>query len=167
MTAPNHAIPGTQAAIDFGISDPDVVARIGVSCDTGMNPMTAIRTKNRVRDILAAGGIRFDHLDRLAVTGGRHKLLPAAVGPNADRHHQRGAGHRPRRPGHIGFARCRARAAAMVVSAGSGTALIKAQGDSFAHVSGSGVGGGTMLGLARLLLDTLGSGRDRWVGYGR
>ena len=43
----------------------------------------------------------------------------------------------------------------MVASCGSGTALIKAQGDSYAHVSGSAVGGGTMLGLARLILGTM------------
>ena len=43
----------------------------------------------------------------------------------------------------------------LVASAGSGTALIKAQGDTFAHVSGTAVGGGTMLGLARLLLRTM------------
>jgi type II pantothenate kinase len=42
----------------------------------------------------------------------------------------------------------------MVVSAGSGTALIKAQDATCAHVSGTGVGGGTMIGLARLLLGT-------------
>ncbi|MBK8048210.1 MAG: Fumble domain-containing protein [Anaerolineales bacterium] len=42
----------------------------------------------------------------------------------------------------------------MVASAGSGTAMIKAVGDQYAHVFGTGVGGGTMLGLARLLLKT-------------
>ena len=47
------------------------------------------------------------------------------------------------------------KAALMVASCGSGTALIKAQGDSYAHVSGSAVGGGTMLGLARLILGTM------------
>ena len=43
----------------------------------------------------------------------------------------------------------------MVVSAGSGTAVVRAEGDSYAHVSGTAVGGGTMLGLARLLLHTV------------
>ena len=43
----------------------------------------------------------------------------------------------------------------MVASCGSGTALIKAQGDAYAHVSGSAVGGGAMLGLARLILGTM------------
>jgi type II pantothenate kinase len=42
----------------------------------------------------------------------------------------------------------------LVVSAGSGTAAVAASGDVYRHVSGSGVGGGTLLGLSRLILGT-------------
>ena len=42
----------------------------------------------------------------------------------------------------------------IIVSAGSGTACILAQGGSFVHCSGTGVGGGTVLGLSKLLLGT-------------
>jgi type II pantothenate kinase len=41
-----------------------------------------------------------------------------------------------------------------VVSAGSGTAIVAGRGDQYAHITGSAVGGGTLLGLARLLLGT-------------
>ncbi|MCC6166844.1 MAG: hypothetical protein IT329_06405 [Caldilineaceae bacterium] len=40
------------------------------------------------------------------------------------------------------------------MSAGSGTAMVAADGASFRHVTGTGVGGGTLLGLGRLLLET-------------
>jgi type II pantothenate kinase len=41
------------------------------------------------------------------------------------------------------------------VSAGSGTAVVAARGAQYVHITGSGVGGGTLLGLARLLLGTV------------
>ncbi len=43
---------------------------------------------------------------------------------------------------------------ALVVSLGTGTAMVAATGDQTRHVGGSGLGGGTLLGLVRLLLQT-------------
>ena len=43
----------------------------------------------------------------------------------------------------------------IIVSAGSGTACILAQDGNFMHCSGTGVGGGTVLGLSKLLLGTI------------
>jgi type II pantothenate kinase len=43
----------------------------------------------------------------------------------------------------------------LVVSAGSGTAVVAARGDKHTHVTGTAVGGGTLLGLSRLLLHTV------------
>jgi len=43
---------------------------------------------------------------------------------------------------------------ALVVSAGSGTAMVAARGQSCCHVTGSAVGGGTLQGLGRLILGT-------------
>jgi type II pantothenate kinase len=42
----------------------------------------------------------------------------------------------------------------LVVSAGSGTAMVAARGEQYQHVTGTGVGGGTLLGLGRMLLAT-------------
>ena len=42
----------------------------------------------------------------------------------------------------------------IIVSAGSGTACILANDGSYMHCSGTGVGGGTILGLSKLLLGT-------------
>src|ERR1700739_801127 len=41
---------------------------------------------------------------------------------------------------------------ALVVSLGTGTAIVSATGDKIAHFSGTGVGGGTLLGLAKHML---------------
>ena len=41
----------------------------------------------------------------------------------------------------------------IIVSMGTGTAFIKANGDNISHIGGTGVGGGTLLGLSRLTLN--------------
>ncbi len=157
MTAPTATkfTPRIQAAIDFGISNTDVVARIDGALRHWNQPYDGDPDEASVRAILAAGGIDLSDLDHLAVTGGRHKLLPLHLGRTAvipvNEVQAIGRGGQAI----LGLGAEQRIEATMVVSAGSGTALIKAQGDSFAHVSGTGVGGGTMLGLARLLLGTL------------
>ncbi len=42
----------------------------------------------------------------------------------------------------------------VVVSMGTGTSLVRCEGDSIGHIGGIGMGGGTLQGLARLLLGT-------------
>lgn len=42
---------------------------------------------------------------------------------------------------------------AIVVSMGTGTAIIRAEGGNISHVGGSGVGGGTLLGLSKCILN--------------
>ena len=42
----------------------------------------------------------------------------------------------------------------IVVSMGTGTSFVKVQGDQIKHIGGTGIGGGTLLGLSRLLLKT-------------
>jgi len=144
-----------EAAIDFGISNTDVVARIDGEQRHWNQPYDGDPDEESVRAILAAGGIDLADLTRLAVTGGRHKLLPSQFGRTqiVPVNEVQAIGRGGQAILHLNGAD-RAEPT-MVASAGSGTALIKAAGDSYAHVSGSGVGGGTMLGLARLLLGTL------------
>ena len=42
----------------------------------------------------------------------------------------------------------------IVVSMGTGTSLVKCEGDSISHIGGIGIGGGTLQGLSRLMLKT-------------
>jgi type II pantothenate kinase len=143
-----------KAAIDFGISNIDAVALVDGELRCWTQPAHGSPTPDLVRAILAAGGVDLGQLEWLAVTGGRHQDLPSRLGDCA----VEGVGEVPAigRGGQelsrlIGLDPA---VPTLVVSAGSGTAVIAARGDQYAHVTGSAVGGGTLLGLARLLLAT-------------
>jgi type II pantothenate kinase len=148
------------AAIDFGISNTDVVAYAGElpfrasGLRRWTRPFQGQPTPELVRDVLAAGGVDLAAVRALAVTGGRHGALPARIGECAVvavgevQAIGRGGQALAELDGGDGHAH------ALVVSAGSGTAVVAARGREYAHVTGSGVGGGTLLGLARLLIGT-------------
>ena len=144
-----------QAAIDFGISNTDAVALAGGELRYWTQPSRGAPTPELVGAILAHGGVDLASLCQIAVTGGRHQDLPEHLG-NCQ---VVGVGEVPAigRGGQVLAAPdgAGARTSALVVSAGSGTAVIAARGDQYAHVTGSAVGGGTLLGLARLLLGTV------------
>ncbi len=141
-----------RAAIDFGISNTDVVAYVDGELRRWNRPSREQPPDPEiVRAMLAVGGVELASLRRLAVTGGRHRSLPPQIGHCAlirvgeieaiGRGGQALAGGERDDP-------------LLVVSAGSGTALVAARGAQYAHVTGSGVGGGTLIGLSRLLLHT-------------
>jgi type II pantothenate kinase len=104
--------------------------------------------------MLAREGLHLGGLRELVVTGGRHRLLPERLGDvplrKVNEVHAIGRGGQAV----LGLEGAAREEPLLVVSAGSGTAMIKAEGDRYEHVSGTGVGGGTMLGFARLLLGT-------------
>ena len=142
------------AAIDFGISNTDAVASIDGSVRHWTRPSDGSPDAEIVRQVLAAGGVELAKLPQLAVTGGRHRALPTRIGDCAlfgvDEVTAIGRGGQalalaegddPETP-------------ILVVSAGSGTAVVAARGSHYAHITGSGVGGGTLLGLGRLLLNS-------------
>ena len=159
LSSDNSPIMDTQsrisAAIDFGISNTDVVARVGGELQRWSEPYHGDPDEASVRKILAAGGIDLDDLHALAVTGGRHRMLPAKLGAcdvvKLSEVQAIGRGGQAI----LGLEGAARDIPLMVVSAGSGTAMIKAHGNAVAHVSGTGVGGGTMLGLARVMLGTM------------
>jgi type II pantothenate kinase len=142
------------AAIDFGISNTDVVSRNGDGLHRWTEPYRGDPTEGSVREILRRGGVELETLPRLAVTGGRHRVLPDSLSGvrlvKVNEVEAIGRGGQAI----LGLEDGARDEAILVVSAGSGTAMIKAKGSEFAHVSGTGVGGGTMLGFARLLLGT-------------
>ncbi len=143
-----------QAAIDFGISNTDAVARIDGSLHYWTRRTRGTPDHDSVRDILAAGGIPLSTLPAIVVTGGRHRVLPPRLGECAV------VGvPEVTAIGRGGQALAIAADAdlstpLLVVSAGSGTAVVSARGAAYTHVTGTGVGGGTLLGLGRLLLGT-------------
>lgn len=137
--------------LDFGITNVDILAansngdvqgRWLFAPPPGADPATLLDAA------LAATGIPHTEISRLIATGGRSRLLPAEVAGKpvqvVDEFRAIGRG------GLI----LGERDEALVVSAGSGTALVMARGNDFAHVGGTAVGGGTLMGLGRLLLQT-------------
>lgn len=144
----------SSAAIDFGISNTDAVARVAGELRYWTRPTAGQPDPDLVRAILAEGGVKLSSLRRLAVTGGRHRLLPDQIGDCAV-----GRVSEVEAIGRGGQALSElpkedSAAPVLVVSAGSGTAVVEARGDQYTHVTGTGVGGGTLLGLSRLLLRT-------------
>ncbi|MFN8490722.1 MAG: hypothetical protein U0350_24235 [Caldilineaceae bacterium] len=143
-----------QAAIDFGISNTDTIAHLDGAWRRWTKPYIGQPTPEVVHTILATGGVKLEDLPKLAVTGGRHRLLPAQIGQCAivgvgelqaiGRGGQAAAGLTDQDATPV-----------LVVSAGSGTAVVAARGKQYQHVTGTAVGGGTMLGLGRLLLHTI------------
>ncbi len=142
------------AAIDFGISNTDAVASIDGSLRHWTRPSDGSPDADVVRQVLAAGGVALDTLPQLAVTGGRHRALPTQIGHCAlhgvDEVTAIGRGGQALALGEDDDPST----PILVVSAGSGTAVVGARGNAYAHITGSGVGGGTLLGLGRLLLQT-------------
>jgi len=143
------------AAIDFGGTITDVVVRRGSGPDL-LLALPAVRRPDvaAVAAILDAAlgrepAATRPSLDLVAVTGGRSRELPDRCGEiplcKIDE------------PAAIaqGGLQGGAPAPAIVVSLGTGTALVLADASgSPRHLVGSGIGGGTLVGLGRLLLDT-------------
>jgi type II pantothenate kinase len=145
----NLEIMSTRVAIDFGITNTDCVAVLGGEMHSWTRPTSGVPDEAMVRALLAAGGIQLEKVGQLAVTGGRHQALPERLdGVHLERVNEVTAIGR-------GGQRMAGGRDVLVVSCGSGTAAVSARGDQYRHVSGSGVGGGTLLGLSRLLLGTV------------
>jgi type II pantothenate kinase len=153
--------------IDFGASNTDAAAIIDGRLRVWSEPSKGSVTRESVKSVLAVGGLHLAEMRAIAVTGGHHQSLPdtiegvptvkigelVAIGRGGQAL-ATGNGQLPEE-------------AILVVSAGSGTAMVAARGDQYTHVTGTGVGGGTLLGLGRLLLATLDPVQiDQWAKMG-
>jgi type II pantothenate kinase len=150
----SHSPRRMHAAIDFGISNTDAVSLVNGALRRWTEPANGAPSHASVHQILEHGGVSLDTLPWLAVTGGQHRALPPLLGatvvvavPEITAIGRGGQALVPDRDGGR-------ETPLIVVSAGSGTAVISARHDAYAHVTGTGVGGGTLLGLSRLLLGT-------------
>jgi type II pantothenate kinase len=150
-----------QVAVDFGLTNIDVIANAGDNLltferqaeRTATLPSERKVDENQLRRALAAIGAMPRDVERICVTGGQHRRLPDRMGsiPIVKVGEIEAIGR-----GGLYLARAADRAVqeALIVSAGSGTAMIAARQDAIYHVTGSAVGGGTLQGLAGLLLGT-------------
>jgi type II pantothenate kinase len=141
------------AGLDFGITNLDGALLEGDSLVRGWRAPCPGASVASLEAALQEGGADIGALRAIGTTGGQHRALPEtwrgvplvkvgeadAVG--------RGALAMARRE-RLNLER------ALVVSAGTGTAMIAVSPEACQHVTGSAVGGGTLLGLGRFLLGT-------------
>ncbi len=144
-----------HAAIDFGLTNIDAVLR-----DPDGQLHTFVLTSDtrpvlvQLQSVLDLFGHPRADFEWIAVTGGQFRKLPPAFGPlkltavSEVPAIGRGGQHLAGLDGRTDLR------GVLVVSAGSGTAMVAASGCQAHHVTGSAVGGGTMQGLGRLLLGT-------------
>lgn len=134
--------------LDLGISTTDAVAEWAPESTVSLRSADpAVTAAEALRSLLAAAPPPDGERVVIAATGaGSHRLGPAV------------SGFAVRRVGEIaaiglGGVRLAGCSEALVVSLGTGTAMVSVREGELRHVSpGSGVGGGSLLGLARALL---------------
>lgn len=141
MTAAFLAIDMGMTNIDLVLENHQGVSKVMLSNQRG-DPI------NQVQQALTAVSDQLTVDTRIAVTGGRYRDLPDRVG---DRRlikvdEMRSLG--------IGGLVASGLESGLVVSAGTGTAMVAADRLSVKHVTGSAVGGGTLMGLSNFLLNT-------------
>lgn len=136
------------ASFDFGLSNIDIAIRIGRNLKRHTISTRGGALEDEFQRAREATGHAPAAFEAIAVTGGRHRQLPDIIDGirivHVDEITAIGLGG-------LHLARLKE---GVVVSAGTGTAIIAARGSQTRHVTGTAVGGGTMQGLARLLLNT-------------
>jgi len=135
-------------AVDIGMTNIDLILETSDGLDLHVlvnQHQSAVDQFRRALDVVS---------DRLfpgmviGVTGGRYRDLPDQI-----------AGYQIKKVNEmralgLGGLALSGLDSGLVVSAGTGVAMVAAQGSEVKHVTGSGVGGGTLLGLSKLILGT-------------
>ncbi len=135
---------------DFGITVTDTLRRNGDELAHNMELSSKDLNHQRIRELFPDKDFTSNQ-GFLAVTGGRHLELGDQIDSTPIIHINEieAIGE-----GSMSLSGLNKEDSVIIVSAGSGTACIHAQNGVFTHCSGTGVGGGTVLGLSKLLLDT-------------
>lgn len=135
---------------DFGITVTDTLRKNKDKIVHKMELSSQDIDLNRVRSLFSE--INFEsNKGFLAVTGGRHLELGDFIDsmPIVHVNEIEAIGE-----GTMSLSGLNEKESTIIVSAGSGTACIHAHMGKYTHCSGTGVGGGTVLGLSKLLLGT-------------
>ena len=137
-------------SIDFGITVTDIIKR---NNDVILHEMTLSKEEPSLTLLNHLfTDIDFkSNVNLLAVTGGKHLNLGNEIESTKIVHVNEidAVGE-----GAMNLSGLNGKNPIIIVSAGSGTACILAKDGNFIHCSGTGVGGGTILGLSKLLLGT-------------
>ena len=137
-------------SIDFGITVTDIIKRDNGVISHEMNLSKEEPSLTLLNNLFSDLDFKSD-VDLLAVTGGKHLNLGDKIESTKIVHVNEidAIGE-----GAMNLSGLSRKNPIIIVSAGSGTACILAQDGNFIHCSGTGVGGGTIFGLSKLLLGT-------------
>tara|TARA_Y100000996_G_scaffold327474_1_gene263523 strand:- start:46 stop:876 length:831 start_codon:yes stop_codon:yes gene_type:complete len=137
-------------SIDFGITVTDIIKRDNDVISHEMTLSKEEPSQTLLNHLFSDLDFESD-VDLLAVTGGKHLNLGDKIESTKIIHVNEidAIGE-----GAMNLSGLSRKNPIIIVSAGSGTACILAQDGNFIHCSGTGVGGGTILGLSKLLLGT-------------
>jgi len=135
-------------AVDIGMTNIDLILETASGSTRRMLANQHKSAEDQLRQAIAAVEGQLTPGMRMGVTGGRYRDLPEQVDGftihKVDEMRALGLG---------GLAMTRLQEG-LVVSAGTGAAMVAARPSGVEHVTGSAVGGGTLLGLSRLILKT-------------
>ena len=137
-------------SVDFGITVTDTIRKKGEEIihkmELSSNEISHDKVRNLFPDLDFNSNTGF-----LAVTGGKHLELGNMIDSTPIIHVNEidAIGE-----GSMYLSGLSEEQSVIIVSAGSGTACIHAHKGNFLHCSGTGVGGGTVLGLSKLILGT-------------
>jgi type II pantothenate kinase len=137
-----------RIAVDIGMSNIDLVWEDSSGMQMRMLEHSHDTAVDQVRQALASVSDALTSNTLIGVTGGHYLDLPDILDgyPLHKVDEIRALGWGGLVAAHLDRG--------LVVSAGTGTAMVAADGESVAHVTGSAVGGGTLLGLSHLILGT-------------
>ena len=137
-------------SIDFGITVTDIIKRDNDVISHEMTLSKEEPSQTLLNHLFSDLDFESD-VDLFAVTGGKHLNLGDKIESTKIIHVNEidAIGE-----GAMNLSGLSRKNPSIIVSAGSGTACILAQDGNFIHCSGTGVGGGTILGLSKLLLGT-------------
>lgn len=139
-------------SLDFGITITDILKKtedgtlVHRMIPSNQKPSEKL-IKELFKDLNFSGDVEF-----IALTGGHHQLIGNSIEKTPVFHINEvdaiGAG---------GFylSKLDPNEQALIINSGSGTSCILAKKGEFLHCSGTGVGGGTVIGLSKLLLGTI------------
>lgn len=132
--------------IDFGITNTDLVTAHHDQISYSTFPSEKV-SENYLKKILLEADLNINDIETIGVTGGRHNDLPNEIDNVIVAHFNEvdaiGRGAKTlKKDSSSNF---------LVVSCGSGTACVLGNDEGYVHVGGTGLGGGTIRGLCKLL----------------
>lgn len=136
-----------RLSIDFGASTVDVVRWSDGQLEDAVSYERDQVDVSSLEAFLTDQAIDLDGIEEIRVTGGKTHSCEAAVNDilvqRVDEIEAIGKGGQWLFDGKDG----------LVVSLGTGTCMVAARGGDYAHVGGTGVGGGTFMGLCKMMLE--------------